>query len=221
MSTILIIFWIFNFCIIADFIVLAFPLRHNRATMNHKINKIKICFLILCVLGALVSGYISFVTEQTDCIEYRVACLIILAIGFLVFCIFLYYPSVKFLTKNNASDQEKINQLTNMMFSCIYSEESKDKQKSLEELKLFIQENNVMLKEYGLYMYLHEYIKLINPTTYTAQDNMNMFLLNKCDQIKDSLAEFMPNPFPNIGLILSFLGSTTFVIIVSILSITD
>lgn len=213
-----ILFWIGVFCALADLLVLTFPSQDVRPEMQKKIKAIQIVFLIVCIIEICVQIGMSLFLVGLSILDFNTACLVILGSGFTLFCLLLYYPSVRVLIKINNNDLEIINQITCLIFLCIYSSDLDERRKSSKELKELIKKNNSILKEYGLLMYLEEYFRLINPTTYTAQDSMNLFILNKCEQIKYSIEKFEANPFQNIGMILSFLGSTTFVILLSLLT---
>jgi hypothetical protein len=220
MDILWLVFWSVVLCLFVTLIIFTFPSSFSRENMKHKIRKIQCSFLIFCVIVIIAILILALKLNVSILfVEYKIAIFIILIISCSLFSAFLLYPSVRALIKINTEDQSTISELTLLIFSCIYSGESGEREKSLDKLKLFCSKNESMLKQYGIYVYLSEYPKLVNPTAFKAPESMISFLISKCDTVKKEIDNFIPMPFPNIGLILSFTFSTILTILLSMLTI--
>lgn len=219
MDIILLALWSFLLCFIAALIIYTFPATFARNDMTDRIRKIQYIFLIICAIVSIVAILLNKLLKiELLFIEYKIALMLVPIISCLVFCALLYYPSVRLLVTINIKDKADIGQLLSVMFKCIYSDDSAERKKSIALLDDFCGEHEQLLKQYGLHLYLIEYQKLITPVTFKAPESMINRVISKCDQVKHDIDSFIPAPFPNIGLILSFAFSTILTILMSIIT---
>lgn len=219
MDIILLVLWSFLLCLITSLVIYTFPISFARDTMTNGTRKIQRIFIIICIIMSITSILLSKLLKVALLfIEYKIALMLIPVISCVVFCALLYYPSMRLLVKINTDDQKDIDQLVSIMFKCIYSEDTAEREKSLNILNNFCRKHEQLLKQYGLYLYLEEYQKLITPVTFKAPESMINCVVSKCDQVKQDIDRFTPVPFPNVGLILSFAFSTILTILLSIIT---
>jgi hypothetical protein len=104
------------------------------------------------------------------------------------------------------------------VFSCIYDEVA-EREKSLFVLAEIMQKNEYVLKQYKIDTYLTQYMKSITPITNKASESFTQFLINKCDRTKTDVDNFIPTPFQNIWIIISFVFSTIITVTLSMITL--
>ncbi len=221
MDIILILFWSFLLCLIVGLLIFTFPISLTRDTMKKGVRKAQLRFIIITAIVSIVAIVLyRYLSLSIACIEITTSLMIIPLIACVVFSALLYYPSIRILVKMKMGDQKIIDQIVAYIFKSAYCDKA-ERNTALTDLKAFLQENEPFIKQYGLDIHLAEYI---NHTTFTATnkppESMINCVLNKCDQVKHEIDHFECLPFPNIGLVLSFVFSTALTIVLSIITNT-
>lgn len=152
-------------------------------------------------------------------IEIKIALMLIPVVACLIFSVFLWYPSIKSLVRNNLDDKKTMDSLLTCIFKCAYSDKD-GSAAALIELAQIREKEESFIRQYGLAVYLAEYD---NQTKYIINnkpsENTIHCVLDRCNQVKDDIDNFSPTPFPNIGLVLSFVFSTVLTVLLTILTV--
>ncbi len=220
MDALLVLFWASFFCLIISLITLTFPAIYPRKYIKNGSKRIQIIaliiYIIICIIA--VTLYVFFKTE-VNFRDIKVAIMVIPVVACILFSVFLYYPLTRFLVSTNIEDQNTMDTLLTQMFQCSFSDKEGSKN-ALSALKAFIRDNKEFVTQYGLLVYLSEYI---NQSQYSINskpdENIIRCVLDRCNQVKHDIDNFSPAPFPNIGLILSFIFSTVLTVLLSILTV--
>ena len=220
MDALLVLFWASFLCLIISLITLTFPAIYPRKYIKNGSKRIQIIaliiYIIICIIA--VTLYVLFKTEVTFR-DIKVAIMVIPVVACILFSVFLYYPLTRFLVSTNIEDQNTMDTLLTQMFQCSFSDKEGSKN-ALSALKAFIRDNKEFVTQYGLLVYLSEYI---NQSQYSINskpdENIIRCVLDRCNQVKHDIDNFSPAPFPNIGLILSFIFSTVLTVLLSILTV--
>ena len=220
MDALLVLFWASFLCLIISLITLTFPAIYPRKYIKNGSKRIQIIaliiYIIICIIA--VTLYVFFKTE-VNFRDIKVAIMVIPVVACILFSVFLYYPLTRFLVSTNIEDQNTMDTLLTQMFQCSFSDKECSKN-ALSALKAFIRDNKEFVTQYGLLVYLSEYI---NQSQYSINskpdENIIRCVLDRCNQVKHDIDNFSPAPFPNIGLILSFIFSTVLTVLLSILTV--
>ena len=220
MDALLVLFWASFLCLIISLITLTFPTIYPRKYIKNGSKRIQIIaliiYIIICIIA--VTLYVFFKTE-VNFRDIKVAIMVIPVVACILFSVFLYYPLTRFLVSTNIEDQNTMDTLLTQMFQCSFSDKEGSKN-ALSALKAFIRDNKEFVTQYGLLVYLSEYI---NQSQYSINskpdENIIRCVLDRCNQVKHDIDNFSPAPFPNIGLILSFIFSTVLTVLLSILTV--
>lgn len=154
-------------------------------------------------------------------IEIKVAVMLIPVTASILFSAFLYYPTARYLVRQNIKDQETMDCILSCLFKCAYSDTNETKM-ALKELTQLQKQEDEFIKQYGLLLYLCEYIRQSDsPITKRPSENTIRCVLDRCNQVKHNIDSFTPTPFPCIGMILSFAFSTVLTVLLSIISIIE
>lgn len=226
MSIALVVFWALFFCTVAVVIILSFPVSFTQDVIKKGLLKLQQKFLyiniIACILIAIMNNppnnFIK-VFVILPFIDIRIALMIIPAIACIIFSLGLYYPSARFLVKSNLLDRETIDKLIELIFTCAYGDND-NRQKALYDFDTFCMKQGKFITQYGLNVYIDEYKNHTNNITLKPPIELTKYVLDMCSRVKYDIDNFNPTPFPNIGLILSFIFSTVLTVLLSIITIT-
>lgn len=222
MDTLLIAFWSFFLCLIVAAIIITFPASFSREGVKKGSRKIQLSFItvdaVICIV-ALILHKVFLISIAL--IEMKIALMLIPVVACLIFSVFLYYPSIRFLVRENLDDQETMDSLLTCIFKCAYSDKD-GSAAALTELAKICEKEESFIRQYGLAVYLAEYV---NQTKYNANnkpsENTIHCVLDRCNQVKHDIDDFTPTPFPNIGLVLSFVFSTVLTVLLSIVTVAQ
>ena len=220
MNALLVLFWASFLCLTISLITLTFPAIYPRKYIKNGSKRIQIISLIIYIIICLVAIVLyGFGEINITFGEIKVASMVIPVVACILFSVFLYYPLTRFLVRTNIEDQSTMDMLLTQLFKCSFSD--KDGSKSaLNTLEAFIHDNKEFVTQYGLLVYLSEYI---NQSQYSINskpdENIIGCVLDRCNQVKHDIDNFSPTPFPNIGLILSFVFSTILTVLLSIITV--
>ena len=176
-------------------------------------------FLIIALTNNPPNFVLKVIVEIPN-IDIRIALMLIPVVACLVFSIALYYPSVKFLVQSNIEDKKAIDKLLCLMFSCAYGENA-DRELALSNLDLFCDEQEHFISQYGLTVYIKEYKNHTSAISHKPPVELTKYVLDRCSQAKCDIENYTPLPFPNIGLILSFLFSTALTVLLAAITINS
>ncbi len=225
MSITLVVFWALFLCIAVAVIIITFPSSFARDSMEKGLRKIQQRFIyaniVACVLIGIANNppnYAIKIFFIVPSIDVKIALLLIPVVACIVFSIALYYPSVRFLVKSNLKDQIIIDQLITLIFNCAYGEND-NREKALNDFDIFCTEQKAFIDQYGLNVYLVEYKNHTNTISFKPPLELTKYVLDRCSQVKCEINNFDPAPFPNIGLVLSFIFSTVLTVLLSIVTI--
>lgn len=221
MDILLVLFWAFFLCLVVSLLIITFPAVYPRESIKKGAKRIQTISLVIdaliCITIFVLHRAFHF---ETSSIEIKTAIMLIPVIACLVFSIFLYYPSARFLVQKNSEDQGTMDTLLTCMFKCAYSDKE-GSAAALNDLHELQKKEEAFLKQYGLSIYLIEYV---NQAKYAMNnkpsESIIRCVLDRCNQVKHDIDIFTPVPFPNIGLILSFVFSTVLTVLLSIVTAT-
>lgn len=224
MSIALILFWALFLCVAVALIILTFPSSFARDSMKIGVKRIQKRFIIigavLCVLVGLTNNppnsFISIV-YIIPALDMKIALMIIPVVACLLFSIGLYYPTTRFLVKENQDDVILIENLLMKLFRCAFGDND-GRESSLLDLSSFCEENKQFIEQYGLKIYINEYQSHTNSINHKPQAELTNYVLDKCSRVKYDIDHFEPTPFPNIGLIVSFVFSTILTVLLSLIT---
>ena len=220
MNALLVLFWASFLCLIISLITLTFPTIYPRKYIKNGSKKIQIIsliiYIIICIIAIALYGFLKI---KITFWEIKVAIMVIPVVACILFSVFLYYPLTRFLVRTNIEDQSTMDTLLTQLFKCSFSDKDGSKN-ALNTLKAFIHDNKEVVTQYGLLVYLSEYI---NQSQYSINskpdENIIRCVLDRCNQVKHDIDNYSPEPFPNIGLILSFVFSTILTVLLSIITV--
>ena len=220
MDALLVLFWASFLCLTISLITLTFPAIYPRKYIKNGSKRIQIISLIIYIIICLVAIMLyGFGEINITFGEIKVAIMVIPVVACILFSAFLYYPLTRFLVRTNIEDQSTMDILLTQLFKCSFSD--KDGSKSaLNTLEAFIHDNKEFITQYDLLVYLSEYI---NQSQYSINSKPDEHfigcVLDRCNQVKHDIDTFSPTPFPNVGLILSFVLSTILTVLLSIITV--
>ena len=221
MHIMLLAFWSLFLCDIVALSIITFPVSFARDNMNKGARKIQRNFIIVdTVLGILTIILYKTPYFATSYIDIKIALMLIPIASCVFFALFLYYPSVRFLVKINLDDQNTIDELISRIFSCVYGE-NEGRNQLLLEFNAFCEEQSEFVRQYGLDVYLNEYNNHADTIVHKPSAELTKYVLERCSQAKYDINHFDPSPFPNIGLILSFVFSTVLTVLLSIITVVS
>lgn len=220
MDILIILFWAAILSLIVSILIRTFPTVYSRTSVESGAQKIQnITIIIYAILSVVVFTLYKFYNLRVLSIEIRIAIMLIPVISVFLFSAFLYYPLTRFLVKRNIDDQDIMDKLLMCTFKCAYCDKSTS-EKTLQELSKFLSDNDDFIKQYGLSAYYFEYIQQAQyAVNNKPSESIIRCVLDRCNQVKHDIDEFTPTPFPNIGLILSFVFSTVLTVLLSIITI--
>lgn len=225
MSIVLVFFWSLFLCAAATLIIITFPASFARDAIKEGIQKIQkkfICIdIAVCILIGLTNNPPNLalnVIFELPHIDIKVALMLIPVVACVIFSIALYYPSVRFLVKSNLDDKDIIDKLILLLFGCAYGEND-NRENLLSELDLFCNKQEQFVCQYGLAVYIEEYKNHATSISHKPPVELTKHVLDRCAQVKYDIDNYDPAPFPNIGLILSFVFSTVLTVLLSIVTI--
>ncbi len=227
MNIILIFAWSLFLCAVATLIIITFPASFARDVIKKGMQKIQKMFICIDIIVLIMIGLTNNppnlaldVFFELPHIDTKVALMLIPAVACVIFSIFLYYPSVIFLVKSNLDDKKTIDKLIMLLFRCAYGEND-NRKNLLSELDLFCNNHEQFVSQYGLDVYIKEYKS--HATSISSKPPLELIkhVLDRIAQAKYDIDNYKPTPFPNIGLILSFLFSTVLTVLLSIVTINS
>ncbi len=206
-------------CLFVVIFILSFPASFPRKDLKTGIKKIQLIFLTsiayICIVLVIINNRLSIPEIY---ISIKIALLLIPAISCSIFSFFLYYPSIRFLVLSNIKDKKIIDALLVCLFRCAYSD-TKGSKVALTELSDFYDKENAFVVQYGLSVYLDEYVNQAKDTpTYKPSITIIQCVFDRCSQVKHDIDIYTPVPYPNIGLVLSFMFSTFLTILIAIIT---
>lgn len=220
MDTLLILFWA-SFCnLFISLIAIEFPAIYPRTHIKNGAKKRQIVsiviFLMICIITFLLYTLLKI---KTLFLEVKIAVMLLPVLSCILFSLCLYYPLMRFLVRKNIEDSQTVDLILEQIFKCSFGNASTNKNE-LKMLEKFICDNNKFVTQYGMLIYLSEYIKQAQYSVNSKPDEKFIHcVLDRCNQLKHDIDNFSPIPFPNIGLILSFVFSTSLTVLLSILSL--
>lgn len=222
MDMLLIMFWAFLLCLCVSVLIITFPATYPRECIKKEAKKIQIISIIVdltaCMVIALLYKAFNF---STILIEIKIAVILIPVIASILFSVFLYYPSARYLVNQNIKDQETMDGVLTCIFKCAYNDVD-GSTSALNELKQLQKQEEELLRQYGLFLYLCEYSRQAElPINKKPSESTIKCVLDRCSQVKYDIDSYTPTPFPCIGLILSFAFSTVLTILLSIITIIE
>lgn len=225
MSIALVFFWSLFLCAATALIIITFPASFARDAIKEGMQKIQKKFICIDIAIWILIGLINNppnlalnVIFELPYINIKVALMLIPVVACVIFSIALYYPSVRFLVKSNLDDKKIIDELILLLFGCAYGENDKRKD-LLSRLDLFCNEKKQFVSQYGLTVYIEEYKNHTTSISHKPPVELTKHVLDRCAQVKYDIDNYNPAPFPNIGLILSFVFSTVLTVLLSIVTI--
>lgn len=220
MNILLVLFWASFLCLVISILTLTFPTIYPRANVKTGSRRIQIIAIVVySIICTVTFGLNKLPSNQISSIEVKIAVMMIPVAACILFSAFLYYPSACFLAQTNIEDQSTIDELLTYMFRCSFSDKDGSKN-ALEDLSKYMGDNEDFIKQYGLSVYLTEYV---NQSQYSMTnkpaESIIRCVLDRCNQVKNNIDNFSPTPFPNIGLILSFTFSTILTVLLSVVTV--
>lgn len=220
MSIALVVFWALFLCLVITLTIITFPASFARDSMKKGARRIQRNFIIFdtvaCILVITFNQLACFTIHAVDA---KIALMLIPVTACVVFSVFLYYPSVRFLVNSNLDDKKTIDELITLIFSCVYGDRD-NRNNALSALDIFCMKQEQFINQYGLNVYLSEYKNHTDAISSKPSIELTNYVLARCSQVKHDIDYFDPVPFPNIGLILSFVFSTVLTVLLSIITIT-
>lgn len=220
MNILLVLFWASFLCLVISILTLTFPATYPRVNAKTGSRRIQIIAIIVySIICAVTIGINKSQAIQISSIEVKIAVMMIPVAACILFSTFLYYPSARFLAQTNIEDQSTIDELLTHMFKCSFSDKDGSKD-ALEDLSKYMSNNKEFIKQYGLSVYLTEYINQAQYSmTNKPAESIIRCVLDRCNQVKSNIDNYSPTPFPNIGLILSFVFSTVLTVLLSVATV--
>ena len=220
MNIMFILFWASFLCLMISILTLTFPTIYPRVDVKIGSRRIQIVAIVVyAAICAVAIALNKLPSIQIPSIEVKIAIMIIPVVACILFSAFLYYPSARFLAQTNIEDQSTIDVLLTHMFKCSFSDKDGSKD-ALDDLSKYMSNNKEFIKQYGLFVYLTEYIDQAQYSiTNKPAESIIQCVLDRCNQVKSNIDNYSPTPFPNIGLILSFVFSTVLTVLLSIVTV--
>lgn len=224
MDIVLVISWALFLCLIVSILIRTFPATYPRESVKKGAKRIQTIAIIISLVGCIIAIMLSRALNMAGCpsitlIEIKLAMMLIPVIACLLFSVFLYYPSVRFLVQESIEDQATMDSLLTCIFRSSYADDDGNTN-YLNDLTELRDRNEEFVRQYGLSVYLTEYINQAQyPINNKPPEGTIRCVLDRCNQVKHDIDSYTPTPFPHIGLILSFVFSTLLTVLLSIVTI--
>lgn len=206
-------------CDIVAISVITFPQTSLKEKMRAGQRKIQWRYIVLNSVSSIIFLVLSQWQPKAEIItiDLKLALLLVPLISCFLFTLFLYYPLVRFLTKENIKDKEISDTLVKLLFECAFGE-ADNREKKLADLEEHCSKNrDNFVEQYGLDLYLGEYLKHADTASHKPSIDLTKCVLEQCNRVKCDIDNYLPAPFSNISLVFSFSLSTIITIFISVI----